>query len=421
MNVMTKRGSIDNVVTYEHYCDRVSDLQNIPRDQITLGSVAIVLKNENDELEVYMATTGKEWVPLLENANNSEDSSGLDLIHICNSNEYDSTSKIPTLENPEENIIYLVQTSNNSGNLYDEWIYVNNSWESFGSGSVNLDWSNITGKPAISVGTGTSATIENAATSASGEASHAEGNRTQATASGAHAEGGATEATGINSHAEGGASVASGRNAHAEGTETTASGDYSHAEGSGTVAYGSTSHAAGTNTTANGQASYAGGINTESSGYASVANGVNTIANHRSQVVFGDYNVADNASSTNDNRGNYIEIVGNGTSSARSNARTLDWNGNEVLAGKLTVGSDPTNNMDVATKQYVDTIASGNSDGAGVFFVTITGTPGEYTSDKTLSEIEAAISNGSYVVAHFNDFSFINAANSVEPKTSPVP
>ena len=41
--------------------------------------------------------------------------------------------------------------------------------------------------------------------------------------------------------------------------------------------------------------------------------------------------------------------------SARSNARTLDWDGNEVLSGKLTVGTAPTNNMDVATKLYVDT------------------------------------------------------------------
>ena len=58
-------------------------------------------------------------------------------------------------------------------------------------------------------------------------------------------------------------------------------------------------------------------------------------------------------------RGNYVEIVGNGDWSTRSNARTLDWNGNEVLSGKLTVGTAPTNNMDVTTKQYVDTGLAG--------------------------------------------------------------
>ena len=69
MNIMTKRGTIDNIATYEHYCDTEDDLKNIPKDQITLGSTAIVLKNKNNELEVYMATTGKEWIPLLDNTN----------------------------------------------------------------------------------------------------------------------------------------------------------------------------------------------------------------------------------------------------------------------------------------------------------------------------------------------------------------
>ena len=37
----------------------------------------------------------------------------------------------------------------------------------------------------------------------------------------------------------------------------------------------------------------------------------------------------------------YAEIIGNGAdSSHRSNARSLDWNGNEVLAGGLTVNSN---------------------------------------------------------------------------------
>ena len=49
------------------------------------------------------------------------------------------------------------------------------------------------------------------------------------------------------------------------------------------------------------------------------------------------------------------DIVGNGTDAKhRSNAYTLDWSGNGIYAGKLTVGSGPINDMDVATKQYVD-------------------------------------------------------------------
>ena len=64
MNIMTKRGSQDNVNIYEHYCDTKADLDNIPKDQIGLGSTAIVLKDENGELGVYLADSNKEWIPI---------------------------------------------------------------------------------------------------------------------------------------------------------------------------------------------------------------------------------------------------------------------------------------------------------------------------------------------------------------------
>lgn len=63
MTIMSKRGSADNVITYEHICDTADDLQTIDPKQITLGSVAIVLKGAAG-LEVYMATSDKEWVQL---------------------------------------------------------------------------------------------------------------------------------------------------------------------------------------------------------------------------------------------------------------------------------------------------------------------------------------------------------------------
>ena len=89
------------------------------------------------------------------------------------------------------------------------------------------------------------------------------------------------------------------------------------------------------------------------------AEGYGTIANHRSQNVFGEYNIADDGLGTKEDRGTYIEIVGNGNKNddetiSRSNARTLDWNGNEVLSGKLTVGAGPNAAKDVTTKEYVD-------------------------------------------------------------------
>ena len=191
-------------------------------------------------------------------------------------------------------------------------------------------------------GTGNGSEIFNEYTynKATGEYSHAEGYNVIVTGGRAHGEGEGSQASGYASHAEG-SSTASGNYSHAEGDKTTASGNYSHSEGRLTTASGNLSHAEG--------------INTTSSGSNSHVEGMYTVAQRRSQHVFGEYNVLDTTGSGAINKGSYIEIVGNGTSSsARSNARTLDWSGNEVLAGKLTVGAAPTNNMDVATKQYVD-------------------------------------------------------------------
>ena len=60
-SIMSKRGQQDNVVTYEHICDEVTDLANIDKKYATLGSVAIVLK---PRLAVYMADSEGEWIPL---------------------------------------------------------------------------------------------------------------------------------------------------------------------------------------------------------------------------------------------------------------------------------------------------------------------------------------------------------------------
>lgn len=128
-----------------------------------------------------------------------------------------------------------------------------------------------------------------------------------------------------------------GHYAFAEGGGTMASGNYSHAEGSGTTASGPQAHAEGSSTLASGTSSHAEGYNTQ--------------ANHKSQHVFGECNIVDNSSVATTERGNYIEIVGNGTSaSARSNARTLDWNGNEVLAGDLTINGTTSVAQAIASK-----------------------------------------------------------------------
>lgn len=59
-------------------------------------------------------------------------------IYICTSEEYDATSKTPIIEKPNTSLIYLVPTSEESGDLFDEFIWTGEVWERFGAGSVNV-------------------------------------------------------------------------------------------------------------------------------------------------------------------------------------------------------------------------------------------------------------------------------------------
>ena len=59
-------------------------------------------------------------------------------IHICTSEEYDATSKTPTIEKPNTSLIYLVPTSEESGDLFDEFVWTGEAWERFGAGSVKI-------------------------------------------------------------------------------------------------------------------------------------------------------------------------------------------------------------------------------------------------------------------------------------------
>ena len=291
--------------------------------------------------------------------------------HICTSEEYDPVTRIPTVANPEQNTFYLVPAEEPvSPDLFVEWIYTNNAWEQFGSATIDL----------------------------SGYATIADTVLTTTLSRGRKA--GTT--VGENSFAFGQTIEASGKNSHAEGLSTVASGNCSHAEGNVSKAIGNYSHAEGQMAFANGSQSHAEGYTTEANGNRSHVEGSNTIANGHSQHVSGKYNVADSHTSwpewvastsyevgdkvkvtttvdnettvtgyicktansdaeftaakwTKDTYMNFAEIIGNGTSSARSNARALGWDGNEYLAGDLYVhaNSDSSGGNKVATADEV--------------------------------------------------------------------
>ena len=141
-----------------------------------------------------------------------------------------------------------------------------------------------------------------------------------------HVEGDSNLALGVASHAEGSITTASGNASHAECYSTTASGNSSHAEGFNTTASGSVSHAEGSYTTASGSASHAEGENTTASGFGSHAEGENTTASGAYQHVQGKYNI---------DSSDYAHIIGNGQSNNKSNAHTVDWQGNAWYAGAV--------------------------------------------------------------------------------------
>lgn len=200
-------------------------------------------------------------------------------------------------------------------------------------GSTEEDSSYAIGRNAVTLGNNTKA---------SGNSAVALGSESVATSDNAVAIGAKATASGNSSYAIGYLTTASGTNSYAEGRETQAIGNYTHTQGYKSKATASYAFAGGANTTASGTLAHADGNGSTASGHTSYAIGENTIANHRDQFVFGKFNVADTNASAATAVGDYAEIVGNGTADdARSNARTLDWNGNEVLAGTITAANIP--------------------------------------------------------------------------------
>ncbi len=115
--------------------------------------------------------------------------------------------------------------------------------------------------------------------------------------------------------------------------------------------------------------------------------GMNHVANHENQ---------------------YLEIVGNGLDAEHPrNARTLDIAGNEVLAGRLTVGAQPEGDNDVATKKYVD-------DNAGDELPAVTATDnGDVLTVVEGAWAKAAPSSGGGLSPHIH-FSYDDGAYTAE-------
>ena len=241
---------------------------------------------------------------------------------------------------------------------------------------------------------------------ASGRNSHAEGDQTNASGNESHAEGSGTTASGSHSHAEGRYTIASGDESHAEGEYTVAGGYSSHAEGYGAIMFISiTGDAGSTSYTLSSDADYMPDIGdfiflndvgsfvvgcnpaTKTITLKSTLDANNALTNtsvqwYRDGIAAGDYSHVEgygNRASgdyqhvqgkynVDDPEGKYAHIVGNGTEDARSNAHTIDWEGNAWFAGKIYTGGtgqDDGAAVEVATlansEEWVFTLEDGST------------------------------------------------------------
>lgn len=157
------------------------------------------------------------------------------------------------------------------------------------------------------------------------------------------ASGGGSVATGNLSVASGACSFAGGRKASSSSIGTTA-------EGIGSFAYGTSAYAKGDGSLAIGQVTTASGLLSSSFGNYTISSG-------RAQMVIGQYNIEDTEEDTTHGSGakKNIFIIGNGTANdARSNALTVDWNGNTEISGYLKTN-----------KIQIPTTSNGSSYGVG--------------------------------------------------------
>ena len=166
-----------------------------------------------------------------------------------------------------------------------------------------------------------------------GGKSFAEGSKTIAFDNNSHAEGNGTFAVGQHSHSEGSGTTSIGNSSHAEGRNSIAQGPNTHAEGLGTQAWGNNSHSEGFNTIVIGNNSHAEGYETVVQTDDSHAEGIGTVTGGGAQHVQGKWNQAMG--------GDYAHVVGNGSDEHhRTNAHTLDWDGNAWFAGGISFGKE---------------------------------------------------------------------------------
>lgn len=133
MSINTTTISFNGKTIYRHVCSNRAELNTIPENQITLGSSAIVGSVEGQQ-ETYFADSRKKWNIVAMSTEATIDNS---FVHICTTEEYNSETGLPTIEEPLSDTIYLVPTNNEVNHQFDEYIWVDNEWQLIGTRTIN--------------------------------------------------------------------------------------------------------------------------------------------------------------------------------------------------------------------------------------------------------------------------------------------
>lgn len=175
------------------------------------------------------------------------------------------------------------------------------------------------------------------------------------------------KATGSYATSIGYGNTASGDNSVVIGVNSTATSGNAVTIGSGSQATNWNAIAIGAATTASGNNAVAMGYGSEASGWMSTTSGYMTEAVGGAQTVLGSLNVADTAPTDDSGKAENLVIVGNGDYESetivKSNAATIDWDGNAWFSGDVYVGSTSGTNKDggskmLATVEQVNTKAN---------------------------------------------------------------
>lgn len=214
---------------------------------------------------------------------------------------------------------------------------------------TKMNMTNPTGSGSVSIGRKEDSTIGNRSivlgsdTIASGKDSIAIGRKGKATGSYA-------ASIGYNN-------TVSGDNAVAIGVNSTASSGNAVAIGSGSSATGWNSVAIGAQNNATNTSALSSGYCTEANGNFSFSTNYMTSASGGAQTVIGSLNIPDESPSDNSQKSKNLFIVGNGDiddeNPTRSNAHTVDWDGNGWFAGDVYVGSSSGINKDDGSKRLL--------------------------------------------------------------------